>query len=156
MKTNEAKLPNSLRMNTTSSTLARQTSNQDFAAKLRQGASQGTRFASHVFDTVAPAVPGGAVVSAALNDATNSLASSQESVFAPQFGGAQQGFAPLPATPGNMLTSVASLQQNMMSQNVAMLGLQNSMQQESQKYTAWSNILRMKYETAKNAVSNMR
>ena len=146
-------LKNSLRMNTISSTLSRQTANQDFSSKLRQGASHSANFAAHVFDNVAPALPGGAVVSAALNDAASSLSSQPASD--PAYGTLNTGLPPGIGS-GNVATSMASLQQNMMSQNLYMIGLQRKFQQMSEEYMAVSNILKIKHEAGKNSISNMR
>jgi hypothetical protein len=53
-------------------------------------------------------------------------------------------------------TSVQSLMQDGQSSNMQMLALQQQIQEESQRFTTVSNVMRAKYDTAKAAVSNIR
>ncbi len=100
---------------------------------------------------VAPFVPGGAIMSAMLSNTTAALASD---------GAATQPAIPMggAGVPGNtgMFQSMQQLQENMMSQNVYMLGLQQGFNDMNQKYTAISNVLKTKHDTEKNAISNFR
>lgn len=97
---------------------------------------------------VAPFVPGGAIMSSMLHNATTALASE----------GTASGGVGLPGAAGNtgMFQSMQQLQENMMSQNVYMLGLQQGFNDMNQKYTAISNVLKTKHDTEKNAISNFR
>jgi len=52
--------------------------------------------------------------------------------------------------------SVQSLMQDGQSSNMQMLALQQQIQDESQRFTTVSNVMRAKYDTAKAAVSNIR
>ena len=58
-------------------------------------------------------------------------------------------------TPGTP-ASVQSLMQDGQSSNMQMLALQQQIQEESQRFTTVSNVMRAKYDTAKAAVSNIR
>jgi len=62
------------------------------------------------------------------------------------------GGAGAPGTP----TNVQSLMQDGQSSNMQMLALQQQIQDESQRFTTVSNVMRAKYDTAKAAVSNIR
>ena len=65
-----------------------------------------------------------------------------------------------PATAGGPgqsdLTNVQSMMQDGQSSNMQMLALQQQIQEESQRFTTVSNVMRAKYDTAKAAVSNIR
>ena len=52
--------------------------------------------------------------------------------------------------------NVQSLMQDGQSSNMQMLALQQQIQEESQRFTTVSNVMRAKYDTAKAAVSNIR
>jgi hypothetical protein len=54
------------------------------------------------------------------------------------------------------LTNVQSMMQDGQSSNMQMLALQQQIQEESQRFTTVSNVMRAKYDTAKAAVSNIR
>ena len=76
-------------------------------------------------------------------------------------GSAGTGAAGLPSVGGGTgasgtPTSVQSLMQDGQSSNMQMLALQQQIQDESQRFTTVSNVMRAKYDTAKAAVSNIR
>ena len=52
--------------------------------------------------------------------------------------------------------SVQSMMQDGQTSNMQMLALQQQIQEESQRFTTVSNVMRAKYDTAKAAVSNIR
>ncbi|HEX3901844.1 MAG TPA: hypothetical protein VH853_03275 [Polyangia bacterium] len=54
------------------------------------------------------------------------------------------------------LTNVQGMMQDGQSSNMQMLALQQQIQEESQRFTTVSNVMRAKYDTAKAAVSNIR
>jgi hypothetical protein len=68
--------------------------------------------------------------------------------------------APLAAAAGGSgqsdLPNVQSMMQDGQSSNMQMLALQQQIQDESQRFTTVSNVMRAKYDTAKAAVSNIR
>jgi len=53
-------------------------------------------------------------------------------------------------------SAIEQLQETQMSFNLQYLQLQSKMQQESRSYTAVSNIMKTKHDTAKNSISNIR
>lgn len=143
---------NSLNLNTNSGGAVKTSSNIEFSRTLKNSMAQGASLTYQSVAPVAPFVPGGAVMSAMLHNTTAALASE----------GVASGAAPIspgvPGAPGNtgMFQSMQQLQENMMSQNVYMLGLQQGFNDMNQKYTAISNVLKTKHDTEKNAISNFR
>ncbi len=118
---------------------------------------------------VATHVIAGPVMAAAVHDArigaVGSISGSPGSLGTPgigaPLGAPANGIVGLPpegtgvggsGTPG----SVQSLVQDGQSSNMQMLALQQQIQDESQRFTTVSNVMRAKYDTAKAAVSNIR
>ena len=67
------------------------------------------------------------------------------------------GVAAAAAAPGSSdMSNVQSMLQDGQSSNMQMLALQQQIQEESQRFTTVSNVMRAKYDTAKAAVSNIR
>jgi hypothetical protein len=68
--------------------------------------------------------------------------------------------APLAAAAGGAgqsdMTNIQTMMQDGQSSNMQMLALQQQIQEESQRFTTVSNVMRAKYDTAKAAVSNIR
>jgi hypothetical protein len=102
---------------------------------------------------VATHVVGGPVLAAAVHDArvnaTNGIT-----------GGAGAGPAGLAASPGASgspaTANVDTLMQQGLASNHQLLALQMQVQQENQRFTTVSNVMRAKHDTAKAAVSNIR
>jgi hypothetical protein len=67
--------------------------------------------------------------------------------------GANSGAA---AAPGSDMSNVQARMQDGQSSNMQMLALQQQIQEESQRFTTVSNVMRAKYDAAKSAVSNIR
>ena len=121
---------------------------------------------------VATHVVAGPVMAAAVHDARiGAVGSISGSVGSPgslgspgvgtAFEAAGSGTAGLPpvgsgAGASGTPTSVQSLMQDGQSSNMQMLALQQQIQDESQRFTTVSNVMRAKYDTAKAAVSNIR
>jgi hypothetical protein len=119
---------------------------------------------------VATHVVAGPVMAAAVHDARIGAASSISGSFGSSgslgspgsaFETAGIGGTGLPAVGGGAgasgaPTSVQSLMQDGQSSNMQMLALQQQIQDESQRFTTVSNVMRAKYDTAKAAVSNIR
>jgi hypothetical protein len=116
---------------------------------------------------VATHVVAGPVMAAAVHDArigaVSSISGSPGSVSAPgaSFEAAGSWTAGLPPAGGGAGASgtppnVQSLMQDGQSSNMQMLALQQQIQEESQRFTTVSNVMRAKYDTAKAAVSNIR
>ena len=114
-------------------------------------------------------VVAGPVMAAAVHDARIGAVSSLSgpsgsfgsAAIGPGYEAPGSGIAGLPAAgagPGASGTpaSVQSLMQDGQSSNMQMLALQQQIQEESQRFTTVSNVMRAKYDTAKAAVSNIR
>ncbi|MEI6805910.1 MAG: hypothetical protein WCK49_05325 [Myxococcaceae bacterium] len=146
---------NSLNLNTNSGGAVKTSSNVEFSRTLKNSMAQGASLTYQSVAPVAPFVPGGAIMSAMLHNTTATLASEG---IAPGAVAPMPGAASLPGASGNtgMFQSMQQLQENMMSQNVYMLGLQQGFNDMNQKYTAISNVLKTKHDTEKNAISNFR
>lgn len=148
---------NSLNLNTHSGGSVKTSSNVEFSRTLKNGMAQGANLTYQSIAPVAPFVPGGAVMSAMLHNTTAALAS--EGIAGG--GGALPGpgmAAGLSGAPGNggMFQSMQQMQENMMSQNIYMLGLQQRFNDMNQQYTAVSNIMKTEHDGKKNAISNLR
>ena len=118
---------------------------------------------------VATHVVAGPVMAAAVHDArigaVGSISGSPGAFGGPGIGTAFEtaggGTASLPSAGGGAgasgaPASVQSLMQDGQSSNMQMLALQQQIQEESQRFTTVSNVMRAKYDTAKAAVSNIR
>ncbi|HSN91264.1 MAG TPA: hypothetical protein VLS93_08540 [Anaeromyxobacteraceae bacterium] len=95
----------------------------------------------------APYVPGGMVLSAAVRGAAASG------------GGAARG-GPLAgagsaAGEGDMVEAARTIQQEAQASNLRFLQLQESVQRESREYTALSNVMKVKHDSAKAAIHNI-
>jgi hypothetical protein len=60
-----------------------------------------------------------------------------------------------PAGGGDLMDATRALQQQAQSFNLQFLQLQESMQRESREFTALSNVMKVRHETAKNAIGNI-
>jgi pyridoxal biosynthesis lyase PdxS len=105
-----------------------------------QGAAQGA--ASGLAATVtlaAPYLPGGPILAGAVRGAVVGAA------------------APAPGTPGgsDIVDATRRLQQEAQSFNLQYLQLQESLQRESREFTALSNIMKVRHDSAKAAIGNI-
>jgi hypothetical protein len=118
---------------------------------------------------VATHVVAGPVMAAAVHDArigaVSSLSGPPGSFGSPGVGSAFEtagiGSVGLPpagtgAGTSGAPASVQSMMQDGQTSNMQMLALQQQIQDESQRFTTVSNVMRAKYDTAKAAVSNIR
>lgn len=108
-----------------------------FARALR-AAAQGVASAVQL---AAPFVPGGTLLSAAIRGATSSFARA----VGTGSGGAE----------GSLLDATRSLQRESQEFNLRYLQLQESMQRESREFTALSNVMKVKHDSAKAAILNI-
>jgi hypothetical protein len=109
---------------------------------------------------VATHVIAGPVMAAAVHDARIGAANSiSGSLGAPDSFGSigPTGLPPAGAGTGTSgAPNVQSMMQDGQTSNMQMLALQQQIQDESQRFTTISNVMRAKYDTAKAAVSNIR
>jgi hypothetical protein len=106
------------------------------AAGLANGLASGIELA-------APLVPAGTVVSAAVRSAVGAAVGS--SAVSAAAGGSE----------GDLLAATRALQQQSQSFNLEYLQLQESMQRESREFSALSNVMKVKHDSAKAAISNI-
>lgn len=108
---------------------------------------------------VATQVVGGPVLAAAVHDVRVGAATAlgaQPGVTLPRSMPAGTGTM-APIAPGATTEgTVATMLQNGQLSNTQLLGLQQQIQQENQRFTTLSNVMRAKHDTAKAAVSNIR
>ncbi len=156
-------------------TAERQTPKTDFGTRVKDGVGVTANAIATGASVAAPLVPGGAVISAAVsgvNTLTGSLSSGQRA------GGVGGGVATRGAIggTGSMGTTTGatgstgstgviagdSYSQGMdllaaqQASNMQFLTLQNQMQQENQKFSTLSNVIKTRHDTAKNSIANIR
>jgi hypothetical protein len=139
---------------TVAPTTERKTVPGRFAAALR-GAAEGlaSGIAAGV-ELAAPYVPGGMVLSAAVRGAANASRGSAASPGSPGSPVGGTGGAG-PDGDGDIVQATRALQQEARTFNLQYLQLQEGMQRESREFTALSNVMRVKHDTAKSAINNI-
>ena len=128
-----------------------------FGASLRAAAAGLARGVAATVDLAAPYVPGGTVISGAIRSATAGVRG--KTSFAADAGtvaaGAAAGSAAAATGEGDVLEATRALQQEAQTFNLQYLQLQEGMQRESREFTALSNVLKVKHDTAKAAILNI-
>ncbi len=131
-----------------------------FGATLRAAAAG---FASGVAATVelaAPYVPGGTVLSAAVRSAAGA-ARGRPAGLGPDPGtsaldsAASRAVTSSAADEGDVLAATRELQRESQTFNLQYLQLQEAMQRESREFTALSNVMKVKHDSAKAAINNI-
>jgi hypothetical protein len=112
--------------------------------------------AAHVADGIAgsvalaaPYVPGGAVLAGAVRAAASPPARVATA------GGAASPSGGAAAGGGDVVDATRALQQEAQSFNLQYLQLQESMQRESREFTALTNVMKVKHDSAKSAINNI-
>ncbi len=140
-----------------SQTAERQAEPGRFRSALRTAAHGLARGVAATVELAAPYVPGGTVLSAAVRSAAGSSATralgtaasgsdSGSKVGAAGGGGSGEG---------DVLEATRALQQEARTFNLQYLQLQESMQRESREFTALSNVMKVKHDSAKAAINNI-
>ena len=151
-------------------TVARQTPANSFGNALKDA----LRGATQLGGSLLGAVPGGGIISAAINNVTN-LASQGPTASAGRAasgvitmgGGATAGSVASGTGGGAVSTQVADSSGDISSGLTGMLQqmrqeadrsmvMQMNMQQESREYNALSNVLKVRHDSAKAAINNLR
>ncbi|HET7752925.1 MAG TPA: hypothetical protein VFK85_03365 [Anaeromyxobacteraceae bacterium] len=117
-----------------------------FSAALRGAAAGATHSIAQTLALAAPAIPGGPVLAAAVRGGIASAAAPGTAAL-PGDGAAAGG--------GDLLEATRTLQQQAQSFNVQYLQLQENMQRESREFTALSNVMKVRHDTSKAAISNI-
>jgi hypothetical protein len=118
-----------------------------FSAALRGAVSGATDGVAQTLALAAPAIPGGAVLAAAVRGASAGSASPAGAGVATAATGASSG--------GDLIEATRTLQQQAQSFNVQYLQLQENMQRESREFSALSNVMKVRHDTAKAAIANI-
>lgn len=121
-----------------------------FESALRSAASGLARGVAASVELAAPYVPAGTVLSAAVRSAVVHGSISSSPVTASD-GGTSAGSTP----EGDVLEATRALQQEARTFNLQYLQLQENMQRESREFTALSNVMKVKHDSAKAAISNI-
>ncbi|HEX9243564.1 MAG TPA: hypothetical protein VF875_14065 [Anaeromyxobacter sp.] len=113
-------------------------------SRVVQGVAAGVELAS-------PYVPGGTVLSAAVRP----VAASAAGAVASAAGGTAPGATSGGSSEGDLLEATRALQSEARTFNLQYLQLQESMQRESREFTAMSNVMKVRHESAKSAIGNI-
>jgi hypothetical protein len=119
-----------------------------FGTALRAAAAGLARGVAATVELAAPYLPGGTVLSGAVRSAGGGL----PGALRPDLGGAAQGSA---SDEGELLEATRAMQQEARTFNLQYLQLQEGMQRESREFTALSNVLKVKHDSAKSAINNI-
>ncbi|OGQ92186.1 MAG: hypothetical protein A2289_02550 [Deltaproteobacteria bacterium RIFOXYA12_FULL_58_15] len=152
----------------------RQAPKTDFGSMVGTGLSRTANAVMDAGSLAAPFIPGGAVLSAAITGVgslKSSAAGQTASGPAPNSTGliASSGHvgggaltstsgattAP-PSTGGDMMSQMQQFQEMNQSFNMQYLGLQQQMQSDNRQYTSLSNIMKIKHDTVKASINNIR
>ncbi|MCP3145090.1 hypothetical protein [Pyxidicoccus xibeiensis] len=143
-------------------TIARQTPKNEFGTVLARAANEVVRTGAGF---VGGMIPAGPIVSAAISSTRTvvSTVAPTGGVVSKSMPGA--GGADLPGGPGgaagsgdawDLLEAQRALSADGQKFNVAYLQLQNEMQRESREHNAVSNIMKVRHDSAKAAINNIR
>jgi hypothetical protein len=126
-----------------------------FENALRNAASGVAAGVASTVELAAPYVPAGTVLSAAVRSAVAPTARSVAA--AAGTGGTSAGAAggAGASSDGDVLEATRTLQAEARTFNLQYLQLQEGMQRESREFTALSNVMRVKHDSAKAAISNI-
>jgi hypothetical protein len=145
-------------------TVARQTPRNEFGNVLKntlEGASQAVGIVS---GALVGSVPGGGVISAAVSSVTNFATSGGGIVSANRAatgvttvgGTASPAVAEVVNGGTGMPNSISDMVQQMRREADRSMMMQMKMQQESRDYNAVSNVLKVRHDSAKSAINNIR
>jgi hypothetical protein len=124
-----------------------------FENALRNAASGVAQGVATTVELAAPYVPAGTVLSAAIR--TTAAPTARSVAGAASSGTASGSTAAAPGSDGDVLEATRTLQQESRTFNLQYLQLQEGMQRESREFTALSNVMRVKHDSAKSAISNI-
>jgi hypothetical protein len=170
-RTNDTGTP--VRMSTNRS-VERQTPKTDFGSRVRAGAEAVAGALAAGAAAVAPFVPGGAILSAAassmagLSQLGSGAVASHYSAMPGTGAGLNTTLGPAGVNVGNALGAIgvnpggptsSTINQSltgMQADNLKMMEIQIAMQRENTVFSTLSNILKVRHDTQKNSVGNIR
>ncbi len=142
-----------------------------FSETLRSVAADTVNGIAGSLTLAAPYLPGGAVLAGALRSAvpaspapgpTTGIVASPALAATPAGPLTRGSAAPIaaagaiaPTGGGDIMDATRALQQQAQSFNLQFLQLQESMQRESREYTALSNVMKARHDTAKSVIGNI-
>ena len=127
-----------------------------FETALRSAAGAAASGVAATVALAAPFVPGGPVLAGAVRAAAApALASAVRAATAGPGATAGAGAAGALDGGGNVLEATRALQLEAQSFNLQYLQLQESMQRESREFTALTNVMKVKHDSAKAAINNV-
>jgi len=144
-------------------TVARQTPRNDFGTVFARTAQEVVRAGAGV---AANLIPGGPAVSAAVSSISSVVSTTAGGARAasttPLAGGVGGAGGPLGTGASgqgeqwDLLAAQKEMQAEGMKMNLAYMDLQNDMQKESRAHNALSNIMKVRHDSAKAAINNIR
>ncbi len=135
---------------TVAPTLQRKAEPGGFGSALRSAAAGLAKGLAATVELAAPLLPGGALLSGAVRSAAAGAGLS--GALGPQAGLGAQGGASDEAA---LLEATRAMQQEGRTFNLQYLQLQEGMQRESREFSAVSNVLKVKHDSAKSAINNI-
>lgn len=132
-------------------TTERKTEPGRFENALRAAASGVAQGVATTVELAAPYVPGGTVLSAAVRSAAGAAAGSVASAA----GAGSAAGTGATTTEGDVLEATRALQSEARTFNLQYLQLQENMQRESREFTALSNVMKLRHDSAKSAIGNI-
>jgi hypothetical protein len=127
-------------------TTERKTESSRFGDTLRAAAAGVADGIASGVGLAAPFVPGGLVLSAAVRGAGRAVSAAASSATAAR-ASAEGG--------GDVIEATRALQQEAQSFNLQYLQIQEGMQRESREFTALTNVMKVKHDSAKAAINNI-
>ena len=139
-------------------TVARQTPQNDFGTVFARTAQEVVKAGAGI---AASLMPGAPMVSAAVASVSSVVSSSASSVRGAAAMPGAGGAGGVGGTAGqgeqwDLLAAQREMQAEGMKMNLAYMNLQNEMQAESRAHNAISNIMKVRHDSAKAAINNIR
>jgi hypothetical protein len=128
-------------------TTERKTESSRFGDTLRAAAAGVADGIASGVGLAAPFVPGGLVLSAAVRGAGRAVSAAASSPSTPGRATGDGG--------GDVIEATRALQQEAQSFNLQYLQIQEGMQRESREFTALTNVMKVKHDSAKAAINNI-
>ena len=135
----------------------RQTPKTDFGTRLKEGLETAAGAMAAGAAVAAPFAPGAAILSAAVSSLTSQAAGLTAAVSpggislaaaGPDGAGLRAGGLPTAALSGSLV--------GMQNDNLRMMEIQIAMQRENTVFSTLSNILKVRHDTQKNSIANIR
>ncbi len=121
-----------------------------FGTALRNAAAGLAKGLAATVELAAPYLPGGTVLSGAVRSAASGAGLS--GALRPDAAAGAQGGV---SDEAELLEATREMQQEARTFNLQYLQLQEGMQRESREFTAMSNVLKVKHDSAKSAINNI-